>query len=306
MKNIYHKLILLLLLPAMTGCRFSFDIEDSGIEPCICVVSYICADSLFNADVYKSVPVHQAGKADMDLVSPSYSLKCNGKEVETVSRDIDTHGIGIASKTFKTGDELELTVSAEGMETVMATTIVPGCFPEHSAETYVDEQGNNCARIHYKDDRHSDDYYAVAVETSTTIQYEDSDPFIITGFAMPQAGHNEISIDPSAYSPVVHQFGDRCLFIWSDEENEDDTYEMKFQTDNYPYTAETAVRFHLYRLSKEMYRYLYAQYDSTYNPFAYMGLSSPSFTYSNVLNGAGCFCAYSVVCSDWMKINMEE
>lgn len=306
MRAIYNPLILILLLSSVSGCRYSFDIEDGGLEPCICVMSYICADSLFSADIYKTVPVYLAGKEDMDLVSPSYSLKCNGKEVETASFGIADHGTGISSAAFHAGDVLEITVSAEGMETARATTTVPGSFPEHSAETYVDEKGNNCARIHYKDDKNSVDYYAVAVETSIIIQNEDSAPLITTGFAMPPSGHNVTSIDPSAYSPVVHQFGDRCIFIWSDEENEDDIYELKYLTKRYSNVTETAVRFHLYRLSEEMYRYLYAQYDSIYNPFANMGLSSPAFTYSNVMNGTGWFCAYSVVCTDWMKTDMEE
>ena len=288
MRTIYNPLILILLLSSVSGCRYSFDIEDGGLEPCICVMSYICADSLFSADIYKTVPVYLAGKEDMDLVSPSYSLKCNGKEVETASFGIADHGTGISSGAFRAGDELEITVSAEGMETVRATTTVPGSFPEHSAETYVDEKGNNCARIYYKDDKNSVDYYAVAVETSITIQNEDSAPLITTGFAMPPSGIDEASIDPSAYSPVVHQF------------------ELKYLTNRYSNVTETAVRFHLYRLSEEMYRYLYAQYDSIYNPFANMGLSSPAFTYSNVLNGTGWFCAYSVVCTDWMKTDMEE
>ena len=52
--------------------------------------------------------------------------------------------------------------------------------------------------------------------------------------------------------------------------------------------------------SEEMYRKLNAEYDADSNPFAGLGLSSPSFTYSNIDNGAGWFCAYSKSISDWM------
>ena len=105
-----------MLIPALTGCRYSFEIPDNGLEPCICMMSYICADSLSNVNVYKAVPVQMSGRADMSIESAAYSLRSNGKETEVTSSEIANYGICLSGERFKEGDRLELTFSAEGMD----------------------------------------------------------------------------------------------------------------------------------------------------------------------------------------------
>ena len=290
MKHIF-KSILLLTLPLLSGCRYSFDINDSGLEPRICVMSYICSGEEAGIEIYKTVPVYATGNADMTLVSPSYSLKCNGEEVDISSAEVPNDGLILNSQAFKAGDVLELTVGAEGLETVTASTTVPGNFPEFTQTYGLDEDGNRSIIIEHKKEAGS--YYGANVE----YRIEGENGFVYEGFAFPIEGYDEISIDNYAYSPVVTYINDKHIFVWDDEA--DGKYEIKFR-DNTISKGVRKYRLPLYKLSEEMYRKLNAEYDADSNPFAGLGLSSPSFTYSNIDNGAGWFCAYSKSISDWM------
>lgn len=290
MKHIF-KSILLLTLPLLSGCRYSFDINDSGLEPRICVMSYICSGEEAGIEIYKTVPVYATGNADMALVSPSYSLKCNDEEVDISSAEVPNDGLMLNSQAFKAGDVLELTVGAEGLETVTASTTVPGNFPEFTQAYGLDEDGNRSIIIEHK--KEAESYYGANVE----YRIEGENGFVYEGFAFPIEGYDEISIDNNAYSPVVTYINDKHIFVWDDEA--DGKYEIKFR-DNTISKGVRKYRLHLYKLSEEMYRKLNAEYDADSNPFAGLGLSSPSFTYSNIDNGAGWFCAYSKSISDWM------
>ena len=291
MNIILKKIILLVGLIILSGCRYSFDINDSGLEPRICVMSYICSGEEAGIEVYKTVPVYEAGNADMALVSPSYSLKCNGVEVETTSAVVPNDGLMLHSPAFKSGDVLELTVGAEGLKTVTARTTVPEGFPEFTQTYGFDENGNRCIVIEYKEE--AEEYYGANVE----YRIERENGSVYEGFAFPIEGYDEISLDNNAYSPVVTYINGKHIFVWDDEA--EGKYEIKFR-DNTISNGVRKYRLHLYRLSEEMYRKLNAEYDADSNPFAGLGLSAPSFTYSNVDNGTGWFCAYSKAISEWM------
>lgn len=278
MNTILKTIILLVGLIILSGCRYSFDINDSGLEPRICVMSYICSGEEAGIEVYKTVPVYEAGNADMALVSPSYSLKCNGVEVETSSAAVPNDGLMLHSPAFKSGDVLELTVGAEG-------------FPEFTQTYGFDENGNRCIVIEYKEE--AEEYYGANVE----YRIERENGSVYEGFAFPIEGYDEISLDNNAYSPVVTYINGKHIFVWDDEA--EGKYEIKFR-DNTISNGVRKYRLHLYRLSEEMYRKLNAEYDADSNPFAGLGLSAPSFTYSNVDNGTGWFCAYSKAVSEWM------
>lgn len=291
MNTILKTIILLVGLIILSGCRYSFDINDSGLEPRICVMSYICSGEEAGIEVYKTVPVYEAGNADMALVSPSYSLKCNGVEVETSSAAVPNDGLMLHSPAFKSGDVLELTVGAEGLKTVTARTTVPEGFPEFTQTYGFDENGNRCIVIEYKEE--AEEYYGANIE----YRIERENGSVYEGFAFPIEGYDEISLDNNAYSPVVTYINGKHIFVWDDEA--EGKYEIKFR-DNTISNGVRKYRLHLYRLSEEMYRKLNAEYDADSNPFAGLGLSAPSFTYSNVDNGTGWFCAYSKAVSEWM------
>lgn len=295
-------IFLLLIATASTGCRYSFDIEDSGLEPRICVKSYICADSTTVIEIHRTIPVDEISSTASATISPSFSLLCNGEEIETASTGMANGGMRIEAGAFSEGDRLSLTVGADDLETVKAETSIPDGFPEYTFEAYTDADGNKCVLLSYKDNPQSRDYYGAAVEVRRFEYYPHSEsPSVNTSFTI--VDDTEISLDRYAYAPVTAWFEEHDTFIWSDEEEDDDCYEMRSRLSlSLQYEVTEEVRLHLYRLSEEMYRTLYAYYDAHSNPFASVGLSSPSFTYSNVNRGVGYFCGYTKTVSEWMEI----
>ena len=127
----------------------------------------------------------------------------------------------------------------------------------------------------------------------------------------PPSGYNDLQLEPEAYSPIVMSFKGDYLYMWKDSDEDDDEYDLCFnyrsQWDGSVSSVISAeVQCTLFKLSEEMYRYLFAEFDSWNNPFIGAGLSSPAFTYTNVRNGVGYLCGYSVVHSEWIKDNLFE
>ena len=121
----------------------------------------------------------------------------------------------------------------------------------------------------------------------------------------------DLQIEPEAYTPILISFKGEYLYVWRDLDEEDNEYDLSFnyrpQWDGEAVEVKDAeIQCTLFKLSEEMYRYLFAQFDSYSNPFLGAGMSSPAFTYSNVRNGAGYLCGYSVVHSEWIKDNLFE
>lgn len=286
--------ISLLCILLLSGCRYSFDLQDSGLEPRICIMSYINEGEEGTIDIYKTVPVYETGNADMSLITPSFSLKCNGNEIDAEYEMIGDEGLRISHPEFRSGDLLELTASANGLETVYASTTVPEAFPKFTQQFRFDEDNNRSILISYEEGQ-GKNYYGAVVEYRVPWKVNPNTYSI--GFCSPIQGYDELSLDKNAYSPVVTYIKDRYIFVWNEEA--DGEYEIKFSLD-YLTQTQKQFRLHLYRLSEEMYRKLNAEYDADSNPFAYLGMSSPSFTYTNIRNGVGHFCACSVTVSDWM------
>lgn len=285
--------VCLLILMLLTGCRYSFELRDSAAEPRICLMSYICEGEDGEIEIYRTVPVNEAGSAAEDIISPSYSLKCNGEEVETSFEMIGNKGLKISHPGFRCGDRIEITASADGIETAKASTTVPEHFPAFTQEFRFDEDGNRSILIEYEEEE-GRNYYGAAVEYNLG----QKNPYTRTlGFALPIEEYDKLSLDKDAYSPVVAYVMDRHIFVWDEEE--DGQYEIKFTFNNYT-SKDNKYRLHLYRLSEEMFRKLNAEYDANVNPFAGLGMSSPSFTYTNIGNGVGYFCSCSSIVSDWM------
>jgi len=302
-------IIYALMVLVLGGCRYSFDLKDSGLEPKICVMAVMAEGEETGIRVCKTVPVYEVGKADAEMAQPRFTLLCNGKEVEAGEAEACEDGYRINAEAFRSGDLIELRVEAEGLEAVAASTVIPEQFPPYTQEMYQDEDRNYCVRVTYEDDPETRDYYGAVVEYRTYMTSGELNPHIHT--APPLSWNNEISIDPDAYAPAVIQIKEMdhdWMFIWKDEDGENSSYEMKIHYESYGNGGKGIqdTRIRLYRLSEEMYRRLYAQYDIESNPFAGIGMSSPSFTYNNIKGGVGWFCSYSSVTSEWMLKDKEE
>lgn len=313
----WRNLLIIFAMVCMTGCRYTFGLEASDLKPMIALRSCICADSTAVIEVHKTVPVTEISKADTALVNPAYSLRCNGKEVEATYEMIGKGGMRISSPAFRSGDRIEVTFSADGMETVSAETVIPDEFPEYMLDIRRNSQGYTSMKIGYKDNPDRADYYAVRIWWKGRRVIYDNNGEIVNEFPMETSvktygNYDAIQIDPDAYSPqIVSAPGGDHIYFWSDEDEEDNEYEVKFSY-SYSYDVEAGtpedieLKCRFYTLSEELYKTMFADYDSSYNVFAGVGFSSPSFTYSNIRNGLGHFCGYRMSETEWFPLEEEE
>lgn len=313
MKNKY---ILILLMLALTGCRYPFELDTKDVKPMAAVRSYICADSLVTIDIDKLVPLSQLATADTTLVNPHYSLKCNGVEVGCDESMTGEGRLSLRTDAFKSGDRIELVFESDDTEMAMASTVIPDRFPEYKLELCRSADAQRVLKIRYKDDPDTDDWYAAVVKWNGLheryVGLEKPEIVEVTGQRIyPPTGYNDLQLEPEAYSPIIMSFKGDFMYIWKDSDEEDDEYDLCFNyrsqwgvsTDT---VKDAEVQCTLFKLSEEMYRYLFSEFDSWNNPFSEAGLSSPAFTYTNVKNGAGCLCGYSVVHSEWVKDDLFE
>ena len=312
----WRNLLIIITFLALTGCKYSFDLDYQNAQPMVAIKSYICADSLVTIDINKVVPLAELATTDSTLINPHYSLKCNGVEVDCDELQPGISKLSLRTDAFKSGDKIEIVFESDDTEKAIASTIIPDSFPEYELKLGKSNNAERNLKISYKDDPATDDWYGAMVKWKgiqgryvglDEMQYvEVTDQDII-----PPSGYNDLQIEPEAYTPILISFKGEYLYVWRDLDEDDDEYDLSFnyrpQWDGEAVEVkETEIQCTLFKLSEEMYRYLFAQFDSYSNPFLEAGMSSPAFTYSNVRNGAGYLCGYSVVHSEWIKDNLFE
>ena len=312
MKNKY----ILILLLALTSCKYPFELDYMGAKPMAAIKSYVCADSLVTIDIYKTVPLSQFAEADTALLSPHYTIKCNGVEVSADESIIGAGHMVLKTDAFKRGDKIELVFESDDTETAVANTVIPGTFPDYELKLGKSKDAERNLKIRYKDNPATDDWYGALVKWRGVqgtyvgldeLQYDEvTDQSII-----PPSGYDAIQIEPDAYSPILVYFNGNYLYVWSDSDEDDNEYDLSFNYKpqwygNVTEVKEVEIQCVLFTLSEEMYKHIFAQFDRRNNPFKDAGFSSPAFTYSNVRNGLGYFCGYSVVQSDWIKDTFFE
>ena len=318
----WKNLLIMAVLVCVSGCRYPFDLNDSDMECMLAVQSYICADSTVSIHIHKTVPLTQIGKADTTLINPHYSLKCNGKEAEVCDSMIGEGGMALIAKGFKSGDKVELAFETEDMKTAAASTIIPDKFPEYSLElTRISSSSTRTLKISYKDNPASEDWYGAIVRWQGNVITQYGEDAYSTYYAtdrstFPPSNYDDLQLEPEAYSPLVIDgfylgyHNSEYLYFWKDSDEEDNIYDLKYNYRmEHDYTSEKIedieIQCTLFKLSEEMYRYLFARFDIYNNPFQNAGLSSPAFTYSNVADGLGYFCGYSEVKSEWIKDELD-
>lgn len=311
-----RNLLIITVLLSLTGCRYPFDLDNGNVRPMAAIRSYICADSLVTIDIDKLIPLSQLATTDAGLISPHYLLKCNGKEVDCDESMIGEGKMSLHAHAFRSGDRIEIVFGSEDTETAVASTVIPGTFPEYELELYKSSIAERNLKIRYKDDPGTDDWYAAVVKwkglQERYVGLDEPQIVEVTDQKIyPPEGYNDLQIEPESYSPIIMSFNGDYLYLWKDSDEDDNEYDLCFnyrsQWDGYASSVKDAeVQCTLFKLSEEMYRHLFAEFDSWNNPFTEAGLSSPAFTYSNIRNGAGYLCGYSVVNSEWVKDNLFE
>lgn len=311
-----RNLLIITVLLSLTGCRYPFDLDNGNVRPMAAIRSYICADSLVTIDIDKLIPLSQLATTDAGLISPHYLLKCNGKEVDCDESMIGEGKMSLHADAFRSGDRIEIVFGSEDTETAVASTVIPGTFPEYELELYKSSIAERNLKIRYKDDPGTDDWYAAVVKwkglQERYVGLDEPQIVEVTDQKIyPPEGYNDLQIEPESYSPIIMSFNGEYMYLWKDSDEDDNEYDLCFnyrsQWDGYASSVKDAeVQCTLFKLSEEMYRHLFAEFDSWNNPFTEAGLSSPAFTYSNIRNGAGYLCGYSVVNSEWVKDNLFD
>ena len=312
----WRNLLIIISFLALSGCKYSFDLDYQNAQPMVAIKSYICADSLVTIDINKVVPLAELATTDSTLINPHYSLKRNGVEVDCDELQPGISKLSLRTDAFKSGDKIEIFFESDDTEKSTACTVIPGTFPQYELELCKNSYAQRNIKIRYNDDPDTDDWYAASVKwNGLQERYVGLDePQIVEVWNQviyPPTGYNDLQLEPEAYSPIIVTFQGDYLYVWKDSEEEDNEYDLCFNYrsnwDGYATSVKDAeVQCTLFKLSEEMYRYLFAEFDSWNNPFHEAGMSSPAFTYSNVRNGAGYLCGYSVVHSEWIKDNLFD
>lgn len=303
-------------LLTLSGCKYPFELDYRDAKPMVAIRSYICADSLVTIDIQKTVPLALLATSDTTLTDPRYSVRCNGTEIDADASMVGGSRIVLNAGAFKGGDRIEVSFESDDIETTVAATVIPDTFPEYELELCAGRNAARNLKISYRDNPYTDDWYGAVVKWKgiqgtyvglDELQYDE----VTDKDILPPSGYNDLQIEPEAYSPIVASFNGDYLYVWKDTDEEDGTYDLEFdyraQWDGYvTEIKETEIQCTLFRLSEEMYRHIFAEFDRQSNPFKDAGFSSPAFTYSNVRNGLGYLCGYSVVQSEWIKDTLFE
>ena len=100
MKNKY----ILILLLALTGCKYPFDLDQKDVKPMAVVRAYMCADSAVTINIHKIVPLSQLVTADTTLINPCYSLRCNGMDIQLLLQFTGT--ITVSGKKIRIAENI--------------------------------------------------------------------------------------------------------------------------------------------------------------------------------------------------------
>ena len=278
----WRNLLIIISFLALSGCKYSFDLDYQNAQPMVAIKSYICADSLVTIDINKVVPLAELTTTDSTLINPYYSLKCNGVEVDCDELQPGISKLSLRTDAFRSGDKIELIFESDDTEKSTACAVIPGTFPQYELELCKNSYAQRNIKIRYNDDPDTDDWYAASVKwNGLQERYVGLDePQIVEVWNQviyPPTGYNDLQLEPEAYSPIIVTFQGDYLYVWKDSEEEDNEYDLCFNYrsnwDGYATSVKDAeVQCTLFKLSEEMYRYLFAEFDSWNNPFHEAGM----------------------------------
>lgn len=218
------------------------------------------------------------------------------------------------TRRMESGDEVSLTVSYPGLESVSASTVVPE-GPEDVRFTIEtaprDEWATSEATftLEYSDPS-EDTYYAVVFRKrlhefrswgyiepdgeviTGTDEHIDWEPYIIDCEFDPFQSKQEYNFD--AYnnntglifwknSDALDNNGKKAIFFTSYTEHD---YSFRYNDLDYGYTN-LSYEATIYRISEELYRYYHTNLLANENSLSDLGLSRSNFTFSNIKGGFG-------------------
>lgn len=327
MKRIIYTLSAAVMLSAAGSCTYDITLDGLDKEGKLYL---ICVPGGSDTTVFSlkaTYPVSGDRRVTADVKTADVRLSSGGRTVQLLRSDGTLPGIAegmyYTLEKFQSGETLEMEASVNGVPPVSARTSVPASFPRYDVRIEpVQLSGKDSGvkkgisfRVTF-DDREESRYYGMQVmarlpstdETDGYYEYYKS-PFYMdenTVFSnlapMLTISYTGASrLGPSSDSPMVLWDGNAATdvrkelvldFLDSDSVLEGDMEKSEFKVI-------------MYRLSPEFYRFAKASFVTDNNPLVNMGLSAPSFTYTNVSGGTGVFGAVSMSETEWIEYSVK-
>ncbi len=312
------------VFPLLSGCYKDIDLDEYLPDPVIVVNSAVAPGSTLMASVTRSWPYTEVGPSeelDCNLPQARVELYVNDEYRERLCWEqyLPADSSGIASDSvfrshtlIKEGDRIQLSVSAEGYQTVTAETDVPRNTPVMDAECVSMEERVNpegdvgdgygniigynyyalTYHVTFRDDPDTDNYYALTCLRKSGSYYTDEEyrhPHIET--SDPVLKENVDILDGAMGFDGINQNG---CFLFTDRQIAGKRYTLSFEewtTDKSGNDLAFPLKIRLYSLSKDYYLYLYSVCQITGSTvdeaLGNLGFGEPPRVYSNVEGGAG-------------------
>lgn len=328
--NIRHYIALLALCALTVSCEVKFPLEDTGATPKIYISSFPGNNTLDTlvVRIANTIPVSSSANVSPEKFNPQVNLKINGQDVMlerynamNYSHSLIPHNSLYAAYKVKPGDELELSASAPGYESVHSTAVIPKEFPEVKVNFSEDDNNNTVKAVAtFTDDGQTKDYYGAQLVVDQTLTFHYGNHFEWTVFTRyfpwMYDGKDEtvtgisgeefmdVNFDGIKYGSVWYNPTTAITRCWNDYhfqgKTKTITIETKmFEDTHFPNPSDKdneciQYKLLLYRFSDEMYRYFTMMDQINNNDFAHWGLAPSGFTYTNIEGGLGIFAGYHV------------
>lgn len=312
MKRIYLMISLAFLLCA---CEMEFEIK--GVDGEDRLYMECTASTLSDVSEIRVVGVRSINKPVKDYQSPAgldVRMTVEGNEVELLSREsADNEEKYIYGVSVEPGQKLRIEASAPGYASAYAETQVP--YPVEDFDVRLERLDDERYRliVEYRDNPETVDMYGAFLMARKIRESADGT------VSLYESEHYENFVHESDYFDVsTMRFMDYDgveMAVWNDSRavsGERQSVEFKirrrkdYESDLSNYFGEDIgmmrpqYRLVLLKMSPEYYRYINGQWDSDNNALSWMGLSAPTFTYTNVIGGLGVFGCFSASLSEWL------
>lgn len=266
-KHIY----ILALLLLCCACEAPLDLDRIDSSPCIMANTLIGNAEPSRLYVKIAVPMNSE---DRSLEANRVSLNGQVAGKAMTFKDISTDfGQGAYEYTpqISPGEKIRIEASAAGVQGTYAETTVPQPMNLTSARILEREKSFITIEISYEEEE--DGHYGII--------FHDTDISEAPGILMSESYDMIVS-----YSTL-----EREILIWDKHKVEKDGKKRIFKTSLDTGGNKNSYAVSLVSLSPEAFNYLRGCYMKTTN-FASIGMSTPAFTYSNVIGGIGTVGSY--------------
>lgn len=317
---------------AFASCQDEIDINEITAKPKMAVFCYPCpANDTTIISIQKSLPIKDSHAYDEDdyfttaLPNQSVSFSVNG-ESRAVEYASDTIGCVPAGNYFAVGkicegDRVVVEASADGMEAVTSTTVVPKAQPILDIRTSTaihDNTQYTQLLVDIDGRRMKGNYYAVTVNVAGEFDYangkgeygDDIDYIDPQHLSFNSRLYINVQDEPllsSAFDEdMLFDFGSQFydnFYIFDGNNVTTDKYTLRLNVSDlwtwhiwdYDFVHNVSANYvvRLYRIDGAIYKLFRSINELDGNDFAQYGLASFNITYSNVKNGIGVVGAYN-------------